>query len=96
MSPQLPPAYDDRRHTASIPVYLILTLVTLGVFNLYWNYRQMQACNDLLGRNDHRSRRLRSTLSSRVSLMSSSPWPTGGRLQIASYLTRRTSGSQAI
>ena len=52
MNPTLPPAYDDRGHTASIPVYLILTLVTLGVFNLYWNYRQMQACNDLLGRNE--------------------------------------------
>jgi hypothetical protein len=37
-------------HQVSIPLYLILTLVTLFIFNLYWNYRQMAACNDLLGR----------------------------------------------
>jgi Domain of unknown function (DUF4234) len=35
-------------HYASIPKYLIITLLTCGLFNLYWNYRQMQACNDLL------------------------------------------------
>ena len=38
--------YDE--HFASIPKYLILTLLTCGLFNLYWNYRQMNACNDLL------------------------------------------------
>ena len=38
------------RHQVSIPLYLILTLVTFFIFNLYWNYRQMVACNDLLGR----------------------------------------------
>ena len=37
---------------ANIPLYLILTLVTFFLFNLYWNYKQMQACNDLLGRNE--------------------------------------------
>ena len=35
-------------HYCSIPKYLIFTILTLGLFNLYWNYRQMQACNDLL------------------------------------------------
>jgi ABC-type bacteriocin/lantibiotic exporter with double-glycine peptidase domain len=38
------------RYNASIALYLILTIVTLGLFNLYWNYRQMQACNELLER----------------------------------------------
>ena len=40
------------RYTASVALYLILTIVTLGLFNLYWNYRQMQACNELLGRGE--------------------------------------------
>ncbi|MBU2514700.1 DUF4234 domain-containing protein [bacterium] len=35
-------------HFCSVPKYLIFTLLTCGVFNLYWNYRQMKACNDLL------------------------------------------------
>ena len=43
--------YGDS-YSASIPLYLILTLVSLGVFNLYWNYKQMQACNDLLDRDE--------------------------------------------
>ena len=53
--PSRPPSYDleeRSRHYASIPLYLILTLVTLFLFNLYWNYRQMEACNDLLGRRE--------------------------------------------
>jgi hypothetical protein len=45
---------DDRDHHASIAVYLILTLITLGIFNLYWNYRQMQACNSMLERREFR------------------------------------------
>lgn len=39
-------------HYCSIPKYLIITILTLGLFNLYWNYRQMQACNDLLDEED--------------------------------------------
>ena len=47
------PAYHDRSpYYASIPLYLILTLVTFFLFNLYWNYRQMLACNDLLDRDE--------------------------------------------
>ena len=38
--------YDE--HYCSIAKYLIVTVLTCGLFNLYWNYRQMQACNDLL------------------------------------------------
>lgn len=40
------------RYSASVALYLILTIVTLGLFNLYWNYRQMQACNELLERSE--------------------------------------------
>jgi len=47
------PRGDDRpEHYANIPLYLLLTIVTFFVFNLYWNYKQMQACNDLLDRDD--------------------------------------------
>lgn len=45
-----PGASNRNRHHVNIPLYLILTLVTLFIFNLYWNYRQMVTCNELLGR----------------------------------------------
>ena len=44
------PGYEE--YAASVALYLILTLVTVGIFNLYWNYRQMQVCNELLDRNE--------------------------------------------
>ena len=44
------PRYSE--HRAGIPLYLILTILTCGLFNLYWNYRQITACNDLLGRRE--------------------------------------------
>jgi hypothetical protein len=47
-----PGASPVNRHQVSIPLYLILTLVTFFIFNLYWNYRQMVACNDLLRRRE--------------------------------------------
>lgn len=50
-----PPPFDSPRrseHQASIPLYLVLTILTCGLFNLYWNYRQIWACNDLLGRKE--------------------------------------------
>ena len=43
---------EESPHHASIPLYLLLTILTCGIFNLYWNYRQMVACNDLLARNE--------------------------------------------
>jgi hypothetical protein len=46
------PRERHSEHYANIPLYLLLTLVTFFLFNLYWNYRQMQACNDLLERNE--------------------------------------------
>ncbi|UCF93025.1 MAG: DUF4234 domain-containing protein [Desulfobacterales bacterium] len=41
-------------HHINIALYLILTLLTCGLFNLYWNYRQMEACNALLLRREFR------------------------------------------
>ncbi len=46
------PQPADGIHTASIPLFLVLTVVTFGIFNLYWNYRQMRSCNELLGRRE--------------------------------------------
>jgi hypothetical protein len=36
----------------NIPLYLILTILTCGIFNLYWNYRQMEVCNAVLKRRE--------------------------------------------
>lgn len=43
---------EQREHALNVPLYLVLTLVTCFLFDLYWNYRQMEACNDLLGRDE--------------------------------------------
>jgi len=40
---------EGPRH-ANVALYLILSLLTLGIFNLYWNWRQMGDCNELLDR----------------------------------------------
>ena len=37
--PIAPGTSSHNRHHVNIPLYLILTLVTLFIFNLYWNYR---------------------------------------------------------
>jgi hypothetical protein len=44
--------WAESEYIINIPVYLILTLITCGLFNLYWNYRQMEACNYLLKRSE--------------------------------------------
>jgi hypothetical protein len=41
-----------RGYTSSIPVYLVVTILTFGIFNLYWNYCQMRTCNELLNRSE--------------------------------------------
>ncbi len=46
------PDLDEQRHHSNIAFHLILTLLTCFLFNLYWNYRQMVACNELLGRSE--------------------------------------------
>jgi len=43
---------DKSEYILNIPVYLILTIITCGIFNLYWNYKQMEACNFLLNRQE--------------------------------------------
>ena len=45
---------DPGRHKINIAIYIILTLVTFGLFNIYWNFRQMESCNALLGRKEFR------------------------------------------
>jgi uncharacterized protein DUF4234 len=39
---------DDSEHVRGIAVSLILTLVTCGLYNFYWQYRQMLAANEML------------------------------------------------
>src|SRR5687767_134718 len=39
----------DSEHIMNIVLSLVLTLVTCGLYNLYWQHRQMLAVNDLLG-----------------------------------------------
>jgi hypothetical protein len=46
------PAGGEHPHTISIPLYLVFAILTCGLFNLYWNYRQIDACNDLLRRKE--------------------------------------------
>lgn len=46
--------FEKSKYNLSIPVHLILTLITCGLFNLYWNYKQMEACNYLLKRHEFR------------------------------------------
>lgn len=43
---------DERDYAANIPLYFVLSLVTCFLFDLYWNYKQMEACNDLLNRDE--------------------------------------------
>lgn len=43
---------DKENFIINIPAYVIFTIITCGLFNLYWNYRQMEACNFLLGRRE--------------------------------------------
>ena len=47
-----PPAWDEREapHTQSVALGLLLTIFTFGIYNLYWNWRQMRSCNQLLER----------------------------------------------
>ena len=44
--------FEKSKHNLSIPIYLVLTLITCGLFNLYWNYKQMETCNYLLKRQE--------------------------------------------
>jgi hypothetical protein len=49
------PQYEPSRrgaYYANIPLYLVFTIVTFFLFNLYWNYQQMASCNELLERDE--------------------------------------------
>src|SRR5580700_9149684 len=39
-------------HHVDIAAGIIFSVVTCGIYNVYWNYRQMQAMNVLLGRQE--------------------------------------------
>ncbi len=39
-------------HQLEIATGIVLSLVTCGFYNIYWNYRQFQALNQLLGREE--------------------------------------------
>lgn len=45
-------AREEREYMLNIPLYLVLSVLTCFLFDLYWNYRQMQTCNRLLGREE--------------------------------------------
>ncbi len=40
-------------HKIDIATGIILSLITCGLYNIYWNYRQFQAMNALLGREEY-------------------------------------------
>ena len=40
---------DPERHVRSIPLDIIFTLLSCGIFNLWVQHKQMQAVNDMLG-----------------------------------------------
>jgi hypothetical protein len=42
-----------REHRVDIVTGIILSLVTCGVYNLVWQYKQMRAVNALLGREEY-------------------------------------------
>jgi hypothetical protein len=51
LSPEKPLTSD---HALDIAVGIILSIVTCGLYNVYWNYREFQAMNALLGREEYR------------------------------------------
>ncbi len=46
--------YPNSRHEGvrSIPIDLILTIITCGIYGLYWQYKQMETLNIWLKRKD--------------------------------------------
>jgi len=40
--------YTPSDAASSIPMDIVLTIITCGIFNLFWNYRQMDVFNALL------------------------------------------------
>ncbi|MEE8424274.1 MAG: DUF4234 domain-containing protein, partial [Elusimicrobiota bacterium] len=52
MQPENPPLSKD--HELDIALGIILSIITCGFYNIYWNYREFQALNALLGREEYR------------------------------------------
>lgn len=53
-SPMPDPAKPlSRRFEVGIALGLILSIVTCGLYNIYWNYLQFEAMNELLGRREY-------------------------------------------
>ncbi len=50
-SPERPLTAD---HDLDIAVGIILSIVTCGLYNIYWNYREFESMNALLGRQEYR------------------------------------------
>ena len=44
---------DPDEHVRNITVALILSFVTCGFYNLYWQYRQMVSVNELIGKDKY-------------------------------------------
>lgn len=40
-------------HRVDIAAGIIFSVITCGLYNIYWNYRQMEAMNALLGRREY-------------------------------------------
>jgi hypothetical protein len=40
-------------HRIDVAVGIVLSVATCGLYNVYWNYRQMRAMNALLGRHEY-------------------------------------------
>lgn len=43
----------SKEHEVAIPLGIIFSLVTCGLYNVYWNYKEMGALNELLGRKEY-------------------------------------------
>jgi hypothetical protein len=43
---------NPKRHEADIVINILFSILTCGLYNIYWNYREMLAVNDLLGRKE--------------------------------------------
>lgn len=41
-------------HRIGIAMGIVLSILTCGLYNIYWNYRQFLAMNELLGREEFR------------------------------------------
>jgi hypothetical protein len=47
-------ASSDQEHVKSVPVCVLLTFVTCGLYNLYWQHLQMQSVNEMLNEDKYR------------------------------------------